>query len=294
MTDTTTPAATAEAGGISGAVLRSYIERIEKLEEEKAGIAADIRELTAAIDAIHPDGRPVYGSPHIAADPRWARLITAVQAARTAQEEADVIPLPSSTFDLIAHLRRQIDFSRRTFGPGRRTEGVTAHITKELDEIRSSPDELGEWVDVILLALDGAWRTGATPDAIADAIERRQTRNEARTWPDWRSQPEDGPIEHIRGREEAPEPAPTEEDPDYWWLEGYQDEGTTDDPVTELWYHRQSVPEGEIRKAWGCKEVTVKTIYMAHIEGEVIKADTHEEALSMVAAAMRTSDTRGA
>ncbi|MAD38846.1 GapR family DNA-binding domain-containing protein, partial [Tistrella sp.] len=34
-----------EVGGIAGDVLRSYIERIERLEEEKAGIAANIREI---------------------------------------------------------------------------------------------------------------------------------------------------------------------------------------------------------------------------------------------------------
>ena len=35
----------ADVGGISGAQLRSYIERVERLEEEKAALAADIREV---------------------------------------------------------------------------------------------------------------------------------------------------------------------------------------------------------------------------------------------------------
>ena len=35
------------AGGIAGDQLRTIIERIERLEEEKAGIAADIREIFA-------------------------------------------------------------------------------------------------------------------------------------------------------------------------------------------------------------------------------------------------------
>ncbi|MCI5049727.1 MAG: DUF2312 domain-containing protein [Rickettsiales bacterium] len=38
-------------GGVSGDQLRSYIERIEKLEEEKAGIATDIREVFAEAKA---------------------------------------------------------------------------------------------------------------------------------------------------------------------------------------------------------------------------------------------------
>ncbi|MDJ0948991.1 MAG: DUF2312 domain-containing protein [Alphaproteobacteria bacterium] len=37
----------AEIGGIAADALRSYIERIERLEEEKAALAADIREVYA-------------------------------------------------------------------------------------------------------------------------------------------------------------------------------------------------------------------------------------------------------
>lgn len=35
----------AEVGGIAGDQLRSYIERIERLEEEKAALSADIKEI---------------------------------------------------------------------------------------------------------------------------------------------------------------------------------------------------------------------------------------------------------
>lgn len=37
----------ADVGGIAGDRLRSFIERIERLEEEKATLAADIREVYA-------------------------------------------------------------------------------------------------------------------------------------------------------------------------------------------------------------------------------------------------------
>ena len=36
-----------EVGGVAGDQLRSYIERIERLEEEKAALAADVREVFA-------------------------------------------------------------------------------------------------------------------------------------------------------------------------------------------------------------------------------------------------------
>lgn len=97
-----------------------------------------------------------------------------------------------------AHLRRQRNFSERTFGPGYRTKGVVDHIRKELVEIEEEPLDLSEWVDVIILGFDGAWRTGAEPQQILDAILAKQTKNEGRKWPDWRSANLDQAIEHVR------------------------------------------------------------------------------------------------
>ncbi|MCR9174539.1 MAG: DUF2312 domain-containing protein [Alphaproteobacteria bacterium] len=42
---------TENVGGIAGDQLRSYIERIERLEEEKAALAADIKEVFAEAKA---------------------------------------------------------------------------------------------------------------------------------------------------------------------------------------------------------------------------------------------------
>lgn len=101
---------------------------------------------------------------------------------------------PSIDADHIAHQR---EWSERTFGPGMRL-GVIDHIRKELLEVEADPTDLGEWVDVIILGLDGAWRAGHEPQAIIDAIKAKQARNEARTWPDWRNVPRDVAIEHVR------------------------------------------------------------------------------------------------
>jgi hypothetical protein len=105
-------------------------------------------------------------------------------------------------FDLVAHLHRQRDFSERTFGPGDRAKGVVDHIRKELIEIEADPKDLSEWIDVVLLALDGAWRQGYTPEQIACALEAKQTKNEGRQWPDWRTAEPGKAIEHVR--EETP------------------------------------------------------------------------------------------
>jgi hypothetical protein len=99
------------------------------------------------------------------------------------------------------HLERQRAFSERTFGPGTRTQGVLDHIRKELVEIEAAPNDLGEWADVAILALDGAWRAGYEPQQIIDAIVAKQARNETRTWPDWRTADPDRAIEHDRTAE---------------------------------------------------------------------------------------------
>lgn len=41
-----------QAGGVSGEQLRGFIERIERLEEEKKGIAEDIKEVYAGAKAV--------------------------------------------------------------------------------------------------------------------------------------------------------------------------------------------------------------------------------------------------
>jgi hypothetical protein len=97
-----------------------------------------------------------------------------------------------------AHLERQRAWSTKTFGPGSRLLGVLDHIRKELAEIEAAPHDLGEWVDVIILAFDGAWRAGWEPNDILAAISAKQARNEARTWPDWRTMSPDHAIEHDR------------------------------------------------------------------------------------------------
>jgi len=104
-------------------------------------------------------------------------------------------------FDFLAHLQRQREWSERTFGPGSRAKGVVEHIRKELCEIEADPADLMEWIDVVILALDGAWRAGGSPQQIIDTIVAKQTKNEGRVWPDWRTMPADKAIEHDRSHD---------------------------------------------------------------------------------------------
>jgi len=108
---------------------------------------------------------------------------------------------------LEAYYARQIEWSRATFGPAQRTKGIIDHITKELREIAADPHDLSEWIDVVILAMDGFWRHGGTPTDLMACLQAKQEKNMARTWPGWRTMSEDQAIEHDR-MGEASEAAP--------------------------------------------------------------------------------------
>lgn len=107
--------------------------------------------------------------------------------------------------DMVAWLGEKHRWSLATFGPGLRTEGVIDHIEKEFKEIRQAvaagrPLDAGkEWCDVILLAFDGALRTGMTPREVLAYLSAKQYANEhVRKWPPLSEQREDKGTEHIR------------------------------------------------------------------------------------------------
>lgn len=85
-------------------------------------------------------------------------------------------------FVIEAYLRRQEIWSARTFGHGVRTVEITKHIKKELAEILAKPHDLTEWIDVMILAMDGFWRAGGDPRAIMDYLQAKQNVNFARAW----------------------------------------------------------------------------------------------------------------
>ena len=101
------------------------------------------------------------------------------------------------------HLERQRRWSEATFGPGTRLDGVVDHIRKELDEVLTDDVEPStEWFDVIILGLDGAWRSGWSPQQIIDGLIGKQERNEGRVWPDWRHADPNKAIEHDRSHDD--------------------------------------------------------------------------------------------
>jgi len=95
-------------------------------------------------------------------------------------------------------LKSKIEWSVKTFGDGEKTEGLIDHITEELHEIRENPNDLSEWIDVILLAIDGYLRHGGTPERLFFDLWQKQKINETRKWG---SPADSGKVNHIKDKD---------------------------------------------------------------------------------------------
>jgi len=59
MTEENQTTETQDVGGVAGERLKSFIERIERLEEEKAGLAEDIKEVYAELKGVGFDVKTI-------------------------------------------------------------------------------------------------------------------------------------------------------------------------------------------------------------------------------------------
>ena len=109
---------------------------------------------------------------------------------------AELKPSNLDTNELAEYLKRQEEWSARTFGQGTRTLGICKHSSRELTEIGAEPHDLSEWVDVMILAMDGYWRHSGDPKSLMAELQAKQDKNFARQWP--APGPQDEPTEHVR------------------------------------------------------------------------------------------------
>lgn len=103
------------------------------------------------------------------------------------------------------YIKRHVEWGYSTFGTpadGRGPLGPLDHLKKELKEIEDDPNDLKEWIDAIILAIDGFIRAGGKPHMLLPMLFEKQTINSMRNWPDWRTMHPDKAIEHVRTREE--------------------------------------------------------------------------------------------
>jgi hypothetical protein len=99
------------------------------------------------------------------------------------------------------YVHEQNAWSFKTFGPGGNVDGLVKHIEKELDEVRQAPEDLEEWIDIIILAMEGAGRSGYSPQDVETMLAHKLKKNRKRQWPDKKDIKPGQPIEHIKGGE---------------------------------------------------------------------------------------------
>lgn len=127
-----------------------------------------------------------------------------LQRKREAQSElagyrADAGETPFADF-----LLRKREWSLRTFGADYPLHKVLAHLHKEIEEIRQEPCDLTEWIDAILLSIDGFWRAGGDLRQLEEMLRTKHAINEWREWPE---PTPDEPTCHVKDGGEAPRAA---------------------------------------------------------------------------------------
>lgn len=70
-------------------------------------------------------------------------------------------------------IEKQIKISKNKFGTETRTSGIIDHMVEELKEIENNPNDIFEWIDMLILSIDGSWRRGFTPSEIAEAWKQK-------------------------------------------------------------------------------------------------------------------------
>ncbi len=111
--------------------------------------------------------------------------------------------------DFEAFALRKAAHSIAAFGPRQTDEGIIDHLKKEAAEVLAAPgikDRQREWVDIVMLGLDGLLRsliregynTARAASEAVHMIRTKQTTLESREWPDWRTVSPDKAIEHVR------------------------------------------------------------------------------------------------
>ncbi|WP_247875319.1 dATP/dGTP pyrophosphohydrolase domain-containing protein [Ochrobactrum sp. Marseille-Q0166] len=172
-------------------------------DSEVIGWTADTKFATYYHIKIKSDGFRVY------TDGTMIGVFSSEEAAKAAAQAyyaARILSAVEATETIETYYARQIEWSKKTFGPALRTLGILEHIRKELKEIEAEPHDLSEWIDVVILAMDGFWRHGGSVNDLMPLLLAKQTKNMARDWPDWRTMSENSAIEHDRSKDDEPSP----------------------------------------------------------------------------------------
>jgi len=97
-----------------------------------------------------------------------------------------------------AIVQEQKIWAMKTFGEGMHTAGLLKHIGKECNEIHRAPYDTEEWCDVLILAMEGAWRSGVSPKEVEAILKEKLRKIQLRSYPAATDRVDGEPIEHLR------------------------------------------------------------------------------------------------
>lgn len=126
--------------------------------------------------------------------------ITELQAAanRDLEREREIrMRFYDTAVALEVFARRKGDWADKQFGTGCRTQELIFHLEKELLEVSRNPFDKSEWIDIILLAMDGYRRHGGKAEDLFPDMQAKQQINYERKWVEG----PDGVFEHDRSAE---------------------------------------------------------------------------------------------
>ena len=86
-------------------------------------------------------------------------------------------------------------WSLSTFGPSEDGYGCAAHLIKEAEEAKNTPNDVLEWADCFMLLVDGARRSGFSLQELLEAVETKFAICKQRKWLPPNAE---GVIEHDR------------------------------------------------------------------------------------------------
>lgn len=100
------------------------------------------------------------------------------------------------SLDVLLMVKRE--WSLSVFGPDYTYGELLAHIRKEVAEVAANPNDTTEWIDIILLAMDGYWRANDRTSRAQNLMRDLAAKVEENKYRQWERSAPGEPMEHKR------------------------------------------------------------------------------------------------
>lgn len=71
---------------------------------------------------------------------------------------------------IVSHLEKQIEFSKKNYDDENQFDKILLYLYKTVSDVKDNHNILKNWTDVIVVSLDGSWRTGHDKEKIANEL----------------------------------------------------------------------------------------------------------------------------